>query len=97
MIRQATICRATGLWLLAAVAAGLSWLLPPIAQPQGYHDFADQRACFGLPNCLDTASNALLVLAGAIGLNVLYRNRGKRFSATGVKPGLTGCSLSARF
>jgi hypothetical protein len=79
MIKQATTGRATGLWLLAAVAAGLAWLLPPIAQPPGYHDFADQRACFGLPNCLDTASNALFVLAGAIGLGLLYRNRGKRF------------------
>jgi hypothetical protein len=69
--------RALGLWLLAGVLAGLSWMLPPIAQPPAYHDFADQRACWGLPNCLDTASNALFMLAGALGLRVLYRNRGK--------------------
>ncbi|MDP2808818.1 MAG: hypothetical protein Q8O34_01575 [Rhodocyclaceae bacterium] len=43
----------------------------PIAQPPSYHDFADQRGCFGLPNCLDTASNALFVLAGLIGLRFL--------------------------
>lgn len=67
-----------GLWLLAGVLAGLAWVLPPIAQPPAYHDFADQRACWGLPNCLDTASNALFILAGAIGLRVLYRNRGMR-------------------
>lgn len=60
--------RALGLWLLAAALAGLAVLLPPLAQPPAYHDFADQRACRGLPNCLDTASNALFVLAGAIGL-----------------------------
>ncbi|MBM4182291.1 MAG: alkaline phytoceramidase, partial [Betaproteobacteria bacterium] len=48
-----------GAWLLLA-AAGLTvlaFLLPLIAQPPAYHDFADRRACFGLPNCLDSASN----------------------------------------
>jgi hypothetical protein len=65
--------RALGLWLLAAALAGLAVLLPPLAQPPAYHDFADQRACRGLPNCLDTASNALFVLAGAIGLLLMRR------------------------
>jgi hypothetical protein len=64
-------------WLLAGALAGLTWMLPPIAQPLRYHDFADQRACWGLPNCLDTASNALFVLAGAIGLRLLYRTQGE--------------------
>lgn len=64
------------LWLLVVALAGLAWLLPPIAQPPGYYDFADQRACWGLPNCLDTASNALLVLAGAMGLRFMQRGRG---------------------
>ena len=68
--------RVLGLWLLAGVLAGLAWLLPPIPQPLGYHDFADQRACWGLPHCLDTASNALIVLAGGIGLRFLQRGQG---------------------
>ena len=68
--------RALGLWLLAGALAGLAWLLPPIAQPPGYHDFADQRACWGLPRCLDTASNALFVLAGALGLRFMPRGQG---------------------
>ncbi|MDP1607107.1 MAG: hypothetical protein Q8L93_10800 [Rhodocyclaceae bacterium] len=55
-------------WLLAALLAALALALPPFAQPVQYHDFADQRACFGLPNCLDTASNLLFVLAGGGGL-----------------------------
>lgn len=71
--------RALGLWLLAAILAGLAWMLPPITQPPAYHDFADQRACWGLPNCLDTVSNVLFMLAGVIGLHVLYRNRGGNF------------------
>jgi hypothetical protein len=65
------------LWLMAAALAGLAWMLPPIPQPLSYHDFADRRACWGLPNCFDTASNGWIVLAGAIGLRVLYRPRGK--------------------
>ncbi|MDP2194422.1 MAG: hypothetical protein Q8J72_00360, partial [Rhodocyclaceae bacterium] len=59
-------------WLLAILLAALALALPPFAQPVQYHDFADQRACPGflyfLPNCLDTASNLLFVLAGALGL-----------------------------
>ena len=56
--------------------AGLAWMLPPIAQPPAYHAFADQRACWGLPNCLDTASNALFVLAGALGLRFVQQGQG---------------------
>lgn len=54
--------------LLAVALAGLAWMLPPIPQPLVYHNFADQRAFFGLPNCLDTGSNILFLVAGAAGL-----------------------------
>ncbi len=69
--------RAFGLWLLVGMLAGLAFVLPPIAQPLSYHDFADRRACWGLPNCLDTVSNALFVLAGAIGLRFMQRAQGR--------------------
>ncbi|MDP2794003.1 MAG: alkaline phytoceramidase [Sulfurisoma sp.] len=58
--------------------AALALALPPIAQPLQYHDFADRRACFGLPNCLDTASNLLFVLAGALGLLFMRGETGRR-------------------
>lgn len=57
--------------MLAAALAALIFLAPPVAQPLSYHDFADRRTCFGLPNCLDTASNVFFVLAGAYGLRFL--------------------------
>lgn len=63
--------KAFGLSLLLAALVGLTWALPPIPQPPEYHHFADQRSCLGLPNCLDTASNALFVLAGLAGLRFL--------------------------
>lgn len=70
---KALILLLPGLGLILAALA-----LPPTAQPPQYHDFADRRACFGLPNCLDTASNALFVLSGVIGLAFLYSPAGRR-------------------
>ena len=71
--------RALGLWLLVVAVAGLAWvLLPRIPQPPQYHQFADRHACFGLPNCLDTASNALFVLAGLAGLRFLFSKAWQR-------------------
>lgn len=65
-------------WLVVAVVTGLALALPPIAQPLQYHDFADQRACFGLANCLDTVSNFLFVLAGINGLLFMGSETGRR-------------------
>lgn len=73
-------------WLvIGALTAGLAALvfaLPPIAQPQAYHDFADRRACWGLPNCLDVASNAFFMAAAGWGLILLQRGRGRFVDGT---------------
>lgn len=63
--------KASVLSLLLAALVGLTWALPRIPQPPEYHRFADQRSCLGLPNCLDTASNVLFLLAGLAGLRFL--------------------------
>lgn len=65
------------LLLPGLLLVALALALPPIAQPLAYHDFADRRACFGLPNCLDTASNALFPLAGLFGLGFLFSTAGR--------------------
>ncbi len=58
--------------LLAALAVGIVAavfaFVAPVAQPQWYHDFADRRVWLGVPNFLDVASNAPLVIVGAAGL-----------------------------
>jgi hypothetical protein len=56
--------------LLLVTACGIivALLLPPIAQPPGYHDFADQRSLFGIPHTWNVLSNLAFVLAGGIGL-----------------------------
>ncbi len=60
---------------LVIVAATL--VAPPVAQPERYHDFADQRAFFGIPNFLDTASNIALLVAGVAGLRRLIVHKGR--------------------
>ena len=43
-------------------------LLPPIVQNQNYHDFADQRTLFGIPNFWNVISNMPFIGIGAVGL-----------------------------
>jgi Ceramidase len=53
--------------LMSASLAGLL-LLPPIPQDQSYHQFADQRAIFGIPNFWNVVSNLPFLAVGAAGL-----------------------------
>lgn len=58
-------------YVLAAIAVLLviaAVALPPYAQPQGYHQFADRRGWLGMPNAGDVASNAFFLLFAVIGL-----------------------------
>jgi hypothetical protein len=42
--------------------------LPPLLQDQGYHQFADQRELFGIPNFWNVVSNLPFIAIGAVGL-----------------------------
>ncbi|HJZ77769.1 MAG TPA: hypothetical protein VKE51_38840 [Vicinamibacterales bacterium] len=46
---------------------------PRLAQPLGYHRFADTRAFFGVPNALDVLSNAPFAIVGIASLFVVFR------------------------
>jgi hypothetical protein len=65
--------RALWLCLLPVLLLVIAGLLPPIAQPPEYHQFAEQRHCFGVPHCLDTLSNLPFIAAGLVGLVFLGR------------------------
>ncbi|HUP95249.1 MAG TPA: ceramidase domain-containing protein [Burkholderiales bacterium] len=57
--------------LLALLGAPLAILLvavPPIAQDPAYHQLADNRAFFSIPNFFNVASNIAFLLVGSIGL-----------------------------
>jgi hypothetical protein len=60
---------------LAALAAAVAWLLPPIAQDPAYHRLADSRPWLGIPNALNVLSNAGFLLVGAL---VTVRGEGYR-------------------
>lgn len=64
------------LWILSAssiVVFLLAVLLPPIAQPSHYHDFADQKLLFGIPSFFNVVSNLTISLSGIAGLWVVWR------------------------
>ena len=48
------------------MSAGV-WLLEPIPQDPAYHDFADQRALFGVDHFWNVASNLPFLLVGVLG------------------------------
>jgi Ceramidase len=52
--------------MVASLAALL--LVPPIAQNQNYHDFADQRTILGIPHFWNVVSNLPFIAVGAAGL-----------------------------
>ncbi|HYM36413.1 MAG TPA: ceramidase domain-containing protein [Steroidobacteraceae bacterium] len=63
------------LWsIVLAAIVGVAFV-PSIPQPMGYHEFADTRALFGIPNFWNVASNLPFLATGAIGLIVVARNR----------------------
>lgn len=55
---------------------GCALFLPPIAQDQNYHEFADQRPWGVVPNAADTLSNLAFLVAGLWGLWRLAGYRG---------------------
>src|SRR6516165_11348492 len=61
------------LGLMVGSLAGLM-LLPPIAQDQSYHQFADQRTLIGIPNFWNVVSNFPFLLVGAMGLLEFHRH-----------------------
>ncbi|MBT8233334.1 MAG: hypothetical protein HKO66_14220 [Saprospiraceae bacterium] len=52
--------------------------LDPIPQDVEYHDFADQRKLFGIPNFWDVMSNLPMFFLGSYGLYISFTNYAKR-------------------
>lgn len=66
MSKQRRIVLLAG-FTITIVAVVLAFV-PPVAQPQAYHNFAEQRIWLGIPHFLDVLSNALFLVTGAAGL-----------------------------
>jgi hypothetical protein len=68
----------TKYWLLlglTVLAAGAVFCMRPIAQEPGYHNFADQRMVWGIPNCWNVLSNFPFVVVGVVGLMAIRKAR----------------------
>ncbi|XP_065635689.1 uncharacterized protein LOC112015901 [Quercus suber] len=60
-------------WLVAIVCfVVLMIVTPAIPQNEAYHDFADTREFFGIPNTLNVVSNFPFLVIGVIGLVLRY-------------------------
>ena len=53
----------------------LAWFVPPIAQDPAYHQFADTRRLFGIPNFWNVVTNLGFILVGQRGLVRMYDGR----------------------
>ena len=60
--------RLLGLFVFMLASLLGLFLLPPIVQNQDYHDFADQRTLFGIPNFWNVVSNIPFIGIGVVGL-----------------------------
>jgi hypothetical protein len=77
------------LWMLGILSVGmllLAALVPPIPQPLEYHQFADQRVYFGIPNFFNVVSNGAFLLVGMAGLGFLLRSGGGHAANAFVAP-----------
>ena len=74
--------------LVLIVAPVLLFLQPTIPQDQLYHQFADQRSLFGIPNFWDVMSNAPFTVFGLMGL-VALASPGKLQILDSIKPAYT--------
>ncbi|MXS85944.1 alkaline phytoceramidase [Nitrosomonas sp. HPC101] len=59
-----------GVFFTALLVAAI---LPPISQPSVYHQFADQRSFWLIPNFFNVASNLIFLFVGMAGLVFLKR------------------------
>jgi hypothetical protein len=58
---------------LAKAALIALLLIPPIQQDPGYHNFADQRAFWGVPNFYNVATNVVFLLVALWGVPALWK------------------------
>jgi len=64
------------LTVLTGGALGILLALPPIRQSDQYHNFADQRTIWGIPNLWNVASNAAFLIAAAAGVRSMGSSQG---------------------
>ncbi|MGH9687081.1 MAG: alkaline phytoceramidase [Candidatus Acidiferrales bacterium] len=67
-------------WILLAaigVAVAAVFCFPAIPQSEAYHNFADKRVFFGVPNALNALSNVFFLFVGILGMRFSLRDETK--------------------
>jgi hypothetical protein len=75
--------------LLGVLSVGMllvAGLVPPIPQPEEYHQFADRREYFGIANFFNVVSNVAFLLVGMAGILFLTRSGRAGTGTTFVEP-----------
>ena len=60
---------------IVVIAIIAVFIMAPIAQDPGYHNFADQRGMINIPNFFDVISNLSFVIVGAMGIRLISSGR----------------------
>lgn len=58
---------------ICVLFAGVLWLKGPIPQELAYHQFADQRSFFGVPNTWNVLSNMPMFFLGLYGFSLVFK------------------------
>jgi hypothetical protein len=77
---------------MAAISLLGLMFVPPIPQPQDYHQFADRKTLLGIPNFWNVVSNLPFIVVGAMGLKYFREDQSAGVFFLGVF--LTGFSSS---
>lgn len=75
-MKSVTTSRKIRIYLLILLTCALllaAAVLPPVSQSTLYHEFADQRSYWGIPNFLNVVSNLIFLIVGIAGLIYLRR------------------------
>jgi len=68
-VTTSTTIKSSILFLTALIAVfAVFFLIKPVPQDLNYHQFADNRVIWGIPNALDLLSNIPFVLVGLLGM-----------------------------
>ena len=82
VIRRSAIVRHSVLLFAALAAIVAVFARPAVPQDPAYHQFADQRSLFGVPNCLNVLSNVPFAIVGLLGITATMRGRDRGNSWT---------------
>ena len=97
MRKRSDVSRHLSMVVIAIGSFALVMSFAPSLQDPNYHNFADRRAFFGVPNFFDVASNLAFIVVGVIGLKISFANRSMRIAWIVLFAGITLVSAGSAY